>query len=211
MGRGVVFRQRTAVPGIEAPAAGSLAAALGVVPDPRRPYGWRPGREPIPPVALLRQTGVALPCGGRGQSAVAQWGRERLEDDPGLLAGLGLPPGRSPRVATPHRLYKRLAEVDVRDYVTSPAPQQADADALPAPTRGHWGSENRLHHVRDVTFEEDRSQMRRGAVPQTFAACRNLAIGLLRSTGAPNIAAALRTYTARPAEAALLVLSTGRL
>jgi hypothetical protein len=65
--------------------------------------------------------------------------------------------------------------------------------------------------VRDVTFDEDRSQMRSGAIPQTFAACRNLAIGLLRRTGASNIAAALRTYAARPADATLIVLSTGRL
>ena len=53
--------------------------------------------------------------------------------------------------------------------------------------------------------------MRSGAVPQTFAACRNLVIALLRRSGALNIAAALRTYAARPADAALLVLSTGRL
>jgi predicted transposase YbfD/YdcC len=115
-----------------------------------------------------------------------------------------------------HRLIVRrqqiiATEVDVRYYVTSLAPQQADAKALLALTRGHWGIENRLHHVRDVTFEEDRSQMRSGAVPQTFAACRNLVIGLLRRSGATNIAAALRTYAARPADAALFLLSAGRL
>lgn len=32
---------------------GSLAAALANVPDPRRPYGWRPEYPPIPLVALL--------------------------------------------------------------------------------------------------------------------------------------------------------------
>ena len=104
----MVFRKRKAVPVIEAPAAGSLAEALAVVPDPRRPYGWRPEHEPIPLVALLQQTVVALLCGARGQSAVAQWGRERLEDDPELLEALGLPPGRSPCVATLHRLYKQV-------------------------------------------------------------------------------------------------------
>lgn len=103
-----VFQKRKAVPVIEAPAEGSLAEALGEVPDPRRPYGWRPGHEPIPLVALLQLTAVALLCGARSQSAVAQWGRERLEDDPGLLEALGLPPGRSPCVATLHREYKHL-------------------------------------------------------------------------------------------------------
>ena len=103
-----VFQKRKAVPAIEAPAPGSLAEALAVVPDPRRPYGWRPGHEPIPLVALLQQTVVALLCGARSQSAVAQWGRERLDDDPALLETLGLPPGRSPCVATLHRVYKQL-------------------------------------------------------------------------------------------------------
>jgi hypothetical protein len=104
----VVFQKRKVVPVMGAPSAGSLAAALAVVPDPRRPYGWRPGHEPIPLVALLQLTVVALLCGARSQLAVAQWGRERLEDDPGLLAALGLPPGRSPCVATLHRVYKQL-------------------------------------------------------------------------------------------------------
>jgi hypothetical protein len=111
-----------------------------------------------------------------------------------------------------HRLQVRrgqiiATEAEVRYYVTSLAPEQADAKTLLALTRGHWGIENRLHHVRDVTFEEDRSQMRAGSVAHTFAACRNLAIGLLRSAGAPNIAAALRTFAARPADAALLLLA----
>jgi hypothetical protein len=103
-----VFQKRKAVPVIEAPAVGSLAEALGVVPDPRRPYGWRPGHGPIPLVALLQLTVVALLCGARSQLAVSQWGRDRLEDDPELLEALGLPAGRSPCVATLHRVYKQL-------------------------------------------------------------------------------------------------------
>jgi Transposase DDE domain len=115
-----------------------------------------------------------------------------------------------------HRLQVRRGQIiameaDVRYYVTSLPPEHADAKALLALARGHWGIENRLHYVRDVAFEEDRSQMRVGAVAQTFAACRNLAIGLLRAAGAVSIAASLRTYAARPADAALLVLSMGRL
>jgi hypothetical protein len=115
-----------------------------------------------------------------------------------------------------HRLHVRRGQIiatesEVRYYVTSLPPERADATALLALARGHWGIENRLHHVRDVTFEEDRSQMHASAVAHTFAACRNLAIGLLRLSGATNIAAALRTFAARPADAAVLVLSTGLL
>ena len=36
--------------------AGSLAAALAGVPDPRRPYGWRLEYAPVPLVGLLQAT-----------------------------------------------------------------------------------------------------------------------------------------------------------
>lgn len=113
-----------------------------------------------------------------------------------------------------HRLTVRRGEVvetelDIRYVVTSAAVERADATGLLGALRGHWGIENRLHHVRDVTFDEDRCQIRGGAIPETMAACRNLAIALLRRAGVANIAAGLRTYAARPADAALLVLSAG--
>jgi len=103
-----VFHKRKAMPEVARGPGGSLAEALAAVPDPRRPYGWRPEYEPLPLVGLLQLTVVAVLCGARGQNAVAQWGRERLEDDPGLLEALGLPSDRSPCVATLHRMFKRL-------------------------------------------------------------------------------------------------------
>lgn len=78
-----------------------------------------------------------------------------------------------------------------------------------AAPRGHWGIENRLHWVRDATFDEDRSQVRSGAAPQATAACRNLAIALLRRPGATNIAATRRTFAGRPRAAIALVASAG--
>ena len=57
--------------------------------------------------------------------------------------------------------------------VTSLPPQEADAGRLLALWRGHWGIENRVHWVRDVTFDEDRSQVRTGSAPQIMAALRN--------------------------------------
>lgn len=76
--------------------------------------------------------------------------------------------------------------------VTSLRPTQASPARLLALVRAHWTIENRLHWVRDVTFDEDRSQVRRGAGPQVMATLRNLAISLLRLAGAPLIAPALR-------------------
>jgi hypothetical protein len=75
--------------------------------------------------------------------------------------------------------------------------------------RGHWGIENRLHHVRDVTFDEDRSTVRTAAAPQVVVACRNLAIALLRRAGVATIAAACRTFAGRPHRAIALVVTAG--
>ncbi|MHB1930525.1 MAG: hypothetical protein ACYCUG_14115 [Acidimicrobiales bacterium] len=47
--------------------------------------------------------------------------------------------------------------------------------------------------VRDVVYREDASTIRTGNAPRVIATLRNTAIGLLRISGATNIAAALRT------------------
>jgi hypothetical protein len=48
--------------------------------------------------------------------------------------------------------------------------------------RGHWAIEA-LHHIRDVTFCEDASQVRTGAAPHVMAVLRNLVIGVLCRAG----------------------------
>jgi predicted transposase YbfD/YdcC len=84
------------------------------------------------------------------------------------------------------------------------APPQRLADWV----QGHWGIENRLHWVRDVTFDEDRSQVRTGQAPRVMATCRNIAISLLRAIGWGNIAAALRHHARHPDHALELVLTS---
>jgi predicted transposase YbfD/YdcC len=58
--------------------------------------------------------------------------------------------------------------------------------------RRHWVVENRLHWVRDVCFDEDRSQLRTGTAPRALATFRNLAISAFRLAGRANIAHARR-------------------
>ena len=82
--------------------------------------------------------------------------------------------------------------------VTSLSPQQADPARLLELWRGHWGVENRVFWVRDVTMDEDRSQVRTGSAPQVMAGLRNLVISILRMKEEPNIAAALRRCAAKP-------------
>ena len=88
---------------------------------------------------------------------------------------------------------------------TSLTKQRASAAMLLKLVRGHWTIENKSHWVRDVTFDEDRSQVREGNIPQVMAALRNTVIGLMRKAGESNIAAACRRFAAQPRAALALI------
>jgi len=90
----------------------------------------------------------------------------------------------------------RMVSTETSYYVTSLTPGEAGAARLAQLIRCHWEIENRLHWVRDVTDDEDRSQVRTASAPRALASLRNLAIGALRHAGATNIATALH-WTAR--------------
>jgi len=57
---------------------------------------------------------------------------------------------------------------EVAYAVTSLAPEQTSPHRLLALWRGHWGIENRVHWVRNVTFDEDRCMVRTGAAPRCW-------------------------------------------
>jgi predicted transposase YbfD/YdcC len=95
--------------------------------------------------------------------------------------------------------------VEVVYGVTSLRPERATPGHLLALVRGHWQIENKSHWVRDVTFDEDHSQVRCGNIPQVMAALRNTAIGLLRWAGHTNMAAACRRLAAQPVQALALI------
>lgn len=89
--------------------------------------------------------------------------------------------------------------------VTSRRPERMSAPELLRLVRGHWHIENGVHWVRDVTFDEDRSQVRTGSIPAILATVRTTAIGLFRHAREPNIAAACRHCAAQPAVALALI------
>lgn len=89
--------------------------------------------------------------------------------------------------------------------VTSLPPAQAAPARVLELVRGQWTIENQSHWVRDVTFDEDRSQVRCDSIPQVLAAFRNTVIGLMRQAGETNIAAACRRFAAQPWEALALL------
>ena len=82
--------------------------------------------------------------------------------------------------------------------LTSLSPEQASPAQILELVRGHWAIEHRSHWVRDVTFDEDRSQVRTGSAPRVMATVRNLVIGILRLLGFRFIPEGLRRFGWHP-------------
>lgn len=93
---------------------------------------------------------------------------------------------------------KKLTTTERVYLVTSQSAAQASPAQLLTLNRGHWSIENRLHHVRDMAYDEDRCRARKGNTPRTLACLRNFAISMLRLRKVPNIKAALRDLAAQP-------------
>ena len=66
-----------------------------------------------------------------------------------------------------------------------------DAPTLGRLARGHWGVENRSHHVRDRLPREDDSRIR--TKPGLFARLRSFALNILRANGVSNVGEAVDT------------------
>jgi predicted transposase YbfD/YdcC len=126
------------------------------------------------------------------------WLNECRRDWPGLAQVV--------RVERERRV-KGETTVEVGYYITSLGRDRAGPARLGALIRSHWGIENRLHHVRDVTLGEDASRVRKGSAPEVLAALRNAAVHLLGRVKAPGKAAATRRLAAHPHEAVRLVLT----
>lgn len=90
--------------------------------------------------------------------------------------------------------------------ITSLPPDRGTPTTLLALKRGHWGIENRLHRVKDVTFGEDASLIHAGAGPLVLALVRDTAISLLYRAGIHQVAACLRRFSQQPHAALDLVL-----
>ncbi len=79
---------------------------------------------------------------------------------------------------------KRTTEVCF--YISS---LESDATVLAKAIRSHWGIENSLHWVLDVTFNEDHSRLRTGHGPENMGLLRRLCLNLLkRETSKQSIA-----------------------
>jgi hypothetical protein len=154
--------------------------------------------------ALVAETGTSTRTCDKGHGRLEMrrlWTSTALVGDsdwPGLAQALCLE--REVVRLTTGEVHRAVAYA-----VTSLPPEQADAQALLRLWRGHWGIENRLHWLRDVGFSEDRSAARVDGVPPMLAACRNIAIGLLRAHGHATITATRRALAHNPFAALAMI------
>lgn len=65
----------------------------------------------------------------------------------------------------------------IRYYISSLAP---DAKTIGEKIRSHWGIENSLHWVLDVTFGEDQSRKRKDHAPRNFSLLRKIALNIVK-------------------------------
>ncbi|WP_371666732.1 ISAs1 family transposase [Streptomyces sp. NBC_00289] len=86
--------------------------------------------------------------------------------------------------------------------ITDLSASEAAPDMLGRYARGHWGVENKIHYVRDVTFGEDPSRIRSGHGPQNASTLRSVAMNYLRTMGT-SIADAKRQIALSPHKAPL--------
>ena len=98
----------------------------------------------------------------------------------------------------------RKSTTEISYGITSASNKKMSPERLGKIVREHWGVESN-HHIRDRTFDEDRSQVRKGNAPHMLAILRNLAISMLRIAGVANIATALRRLDRSPAKILRLV------
>ena len=102
------------------------------------------------------------------------------------------------QVAQVRRTVTRNGKKTVEVVYLITSDRNADPATLAAWIRGHWHIENKLHWVRDVTYQEDKSLVRTGNAPRVMATLRSLAISLLHLDGHANIAAANRHHARDP-------------
>lgn len=143
-------------------------------------------------------------CKGHGRRE-----RRRLISTTALDGYIDWPGCRQAFKITRWRTIREATRREVSYGITSLSRRQADAARLLELTRGHWGIENEVFYVRDVTFGEDQCRVRSDSAPMILSLLRNAAIAVLGFAGVHNKAARLRRHAAHPHEAIALITASG--
>jgi hypothetical protein len=93
---------------------------------------------------------------------------------------------------TRRRELKNLCEYETAYFITSLPQKRASKEILLNAIRKHWSIENKLHYVKDVTFDEDR--IRYAVNPLIISTFRGLAISLSKLFGFEFVPQAQRFF-----------------
>lgn len=88
------------------------------------------------------------------------------------------------------------SELEQRYYLSSRA---LTAEQLAEAVRAHWGIENRLHWILDVTFSEDASSVRKDHAPQNLSLLKKIVLNLIRADTTDKAKTSLRLKRKRAA------------
>lgn len=83
--------------------------------------------------------------------------------------------------------------IEVRYYISS---LEANAKLLGQAVRMHWGIENSVHWILDVTFKEDASRIRTGNAALNFALLRRIALNQLQRETSVKSSIRMKRYRA---------------
>jgi predicted transposase YbfD/YdcC len=92
--------------------------------------------------------------------------------------------------------------------MTSLTPKQADPSRLLQLNQERWAIENRLHHRRDVTLQEDACQVRKGSAPHVLAVLNSFVLALFDFCQVSNVKQSMRCLDAHPLQALRLLLKS---
>ena len=91
---------------------------------------------------------------------------------------------------------RRWEEVEEHTWISSMPVAQASPDCVMKWLRGHWGIENGVYRVRDVSYDEDRLHGRK--IGYGLSSLRNGALNLIRHLGYRFVPDAWRAFAEFP-------------
>ncbi|USY19391.1 ISAs1 family transposase [Nocardiopsis exhalans] len=115
------------------------------------------------------------------------------------VTGLAFPGARQVVRIERHRREhgKAQGSREVVFAVTDLDAHQVSPAELAAHARGHWTVENRVHYVRDVTFNEDARRTRTGAAPVVLGCLTDIVRQALSAAGWKNTQSGRRAHTGK--------------
>jgi predicted transposase YbfD/YdcC len=93
------------------------------------------------------------------------------------------------RIDSVRKVGDKVSDLERRYYISSRVLSAVD---LASAVRAHWGIENRLHWVLDVSFGEDGSVIRKDNAPQNLSLLKKIVLNLIRLDTTDKTKASLR-------------------